>query len=56
MVIKIFNLSTLKLAIIPNKKYLIQYIERETGKYVSNKLTINQLMNYLPIENYCRIK
>lgn len=46
----------MKLAIIPNKKFLIQYIERETGRCVSDKLTINQLVDCLPIEDYYRVK
>lgn len=56
MIIRIFKISTMQLATIPNKSFLIQYIEKEIGKYVPTNLTINKLIEYLPVENYCRVK
>ena len=54
MIIKIFKISTMEMWTMHNKRELVQFIERETYKYVSSTMTIEQLMKYLPVENYCR--
>jgi hypothetical protein len=56
MIIKVFKISTMEMWTVHNKAELIKLIEQETGIYVSNKLSIDQLMRYLPIENYCRVQ
>lgn len=56
MVIKIFKVSTAEMWTLKNKQRLVLFIEQETGRFVSNKLTIDQLVRYLPVENYCRVK
>lgn len=56
MVIKIFKVSTAEMWTLKNKKRLILFVEQETGALVSDKLTINQLIRYLPVEDYCRVK
>ena len=53
---KVFKISTIEMWTVCNKSELIKLIEQETGIYVSDKLTIDQLMKYLPIENYCRVQ
>lgn len=56
MVVKIFKVSTSEMWTLKNKRRLICFIEKETGSLVSEKLTINQLVKYLPVEDYCRVK
>lgn len=56
MIIKIFKVSTAEMWTFKNKQRLILFIEGETGRSVSSKLTINQLIEYLPVEDYCRVK
>jgi hypothetical protein len=56
MIVKIFKVSTAEMWTLRNKKRLVWFIERETGIFVSEKLTINQLIKYLPVEDYCRVK
>ena len=56
MIIKIFKISTAELWTIKNKNKLIDFIEQETGTIAPRKLTIKQLIKYLPVENYCLIK
>lgn len=55
MIIKIFKISTMEMWTVYNKKELVKLIEQETQTHVSDKLTIDQLIKYFPIENYCRI-
>lgn len=56
MIIRVFKISTMEIWTLHNKAELIKLIEQETDMYVSDKLTINQLMKYLPMENYCWVK
>lgn len=56
MITKIFKVSTAEMWTLRNKQRLILFVERETGSLVSNKLTIDQLIKYLPVEDYCRVK
>lgn len=56
MITKIFKVSTKEMWTLQNKKELIYFIEREMNIYVSEKLTIEQLLKYLPKENYCEAK
>ena len=56
MVIKIFKISTKEMWAMSNKDALRDFIEQETGAKLSNQLTITRLIQYLPRENYCRVK
>ena len=56
MIIKVFKISTAEMCTVRDKRALMKFIEKETSSLVSDKLTIEQLMRYLPIEDYCRVK
>ena len=56
MVIKIFKISTKQMWTIGNKASLCEFIYQETGKRPDDKLTIFKLVQYLPKENYYRVK
>ena len=56
MVIKIFKISTKEMFTMKNKKALCDFINQETGVTPDNKMTIFKLIQYLPRENYHRVK
>lgn len=56
MVIKIFKISTKEMWTLKDKKALCQFIRQETGVIPNDKMKIIKLINYLPVENYCRVK
>ena len=56
MIIKVFKISTSEMCTMNDKRELIKFVEKETESYVSDRLTIEQIMRYLPIEDYCRVK
>jgi hypothetical protein len=56
MIIKIFKIETLEMCTIYHKKALIKFIKDELGIYLSSDMTINQLIKYLPVEEYYRVK
>ena len=56
MIIKIFKISTAEMWTLRNKKSLILFVEKETGTFVSEKLKIEQLVKYLPVEDYYWVK
>ena len=56
MTIKIFKISTMEMWTMRGKKALVKFIEQENNAYVPVQLTIDQLMRYLPIEEYHRVK
>lgn len=56
MIIKVFKVSTAEMWIMKNKNALIRFIEGETNNYVPCTLTVKQLIKYLPVEDYCRVK
>ena len=56
MIIKIFKISTAEMWALRNKKSLILFVEKETGTLVSEKLKIEQLVKYLPVEDYYWVK
>ena len=55
MITKIFKIPTQEMWTLRNKQALINFIWQETHRVVSNKLTIKQLVNYLPVDDYCVI-
>ena len=56
MIIKVFKISTMELWTMHNKKELTRFIEQETDNYVLSTMTIEQLIRYLPVEDYCIVK
>ena len=56
MIIKIFKIDTLEMCTIHHKKSLIKFIKDEIGLYLSSEMTIDQLVKYLPVEQYYRVK
>lgn len=56
MIIKFFKISTKEMWTIQNKDALFDFIVQETGTIPDRKLTISQLSQYLPRENYYRVK
>ena len=56
MIVKVFKVSTAEMWTMHDKKALIKFIEQETGQYIPEQLTIEQLIKYLPVEDYCRVK
>ena len=56
MIIKIFKIDTLEMCTIHHKRALIKFIKDEIGLYLSSQMTIGQLIKYLPVERYYRVK
>ena len=56
MIIKIFKIDTLQMCTIRHKKALIKFIKDELGIYLSSEMTIDQLIKYLPVEQYYRVR
>lgn len=56
MIIKIFKVSTKELYTFRNKAELLNFIRSAVGIPVFYNTTIPQLLEYLPKENYCRVK
>ena len=56
MIVKIFKVSTAEMWTLKNKERLLYFIEKETGVVAPDKLTIERLVKYLPVEDYCRVK
>ena len=56
MVIKIFKITTKEMWTIKNKDALCDFIHKETGTKPDSKLTIFKLMQYLPRQDYYRVK
>ena len=56
MIIKIFKVDTLEMCIIRHKRALVKFIKDEIGIYLSENMTVNQLIKYLPVEQYYRMR
>lgn len=56
MIIKIFKVSTQEMWTFYNKKTLRKYVVSNVFCAPRPNATINELINYLPIEDYCRVK
>lgn len=56
MIIKIFKLSTQEMWTFYNKQSLRKYVIQNVLCVPSQYATINDLIEYLPVEDYCRIK
>ena len=56
MKIKVFKISTKEMFTFKNKLEFYYFVKSETNIHVCFNFTINTLMNYLPVENYHRVK
>ena len=56
MVIKIFKVSTKEMWTFRNKDVLRKYIIQNILCVPRPNATINELIKYLPVEDYCRVK
>lgn len=56
MIIKIFKVSTKEMYTFPSKQSFYEYVRLVSGIPLMNNHTIDDLMNYLPVEDYCRLK
>lgn len=55
MVVKIFKVSTKELYTFKNKFELYNFITLTVNRYPSFNVTVNELIKYLPVEDYCRV-
>jgi hypothetical protein len=56
MIIKIFKISTKEMYTFRNKSEFNKFVRIVTNKHPSFRLTIDQLIKYLPVEDYCRAR
>jgi hypothetical protein len=55
MIIRVFKVSTKEMYKFQNKYELYMFVREVTNRYPSYSNTIDQLIGYLPVEDYCRI-
>jgi hypothetical protein len=56
MIIKIFKISTAEMWTFYNKQALREYVISNVLCAPSRYATIDELIQYLPVEDYCRVK
>lgn len=56
MIIKIFKVSTAEMWTFKNKKAFRKYVVSNVLCVPPTNATVNELMRYLPVEDYCRVK
>ena len=56
MIIKVFKITTMEMWTLRHKKGLMEFIEQEVDVILPSSFTINDMIKYLPKENYCRVK
>ena len=56
MVIKIFKVSTTEMWVFANKQAFREYVIHNVLCAPRQNATIDELMRYLPVEDYCRVK
>ncbi len=56
MIIKIFKVSTAEMWTFYNKAALRKYVIQNVLCIPQPNATINELVAYLPVEDYCRVK
>lgn len=56
MIIKVFKVSTKEMWTFYNKKAFREYVVQNVFCIPKYNATINELMGYLPVEDYCRVK
>lgn len=56
MVIKVFKVSTTEMWTFNNKQAFREYVIRSVLCAPKRNATVNELMQYLPRNDYCRVK
>ena len=56
MIIKVFKVSEKAMYTFPNKETFYNYVIQISGCLIPRCTTIKDLMGYLPVEDYCRVK
>lgn len=56
MIIKVFKVSTAEMWTFANKKAFRKYVMSNVLCAPRSNATVDELMKYLPIEDYCRVK
>lgn len=56
MIVRIFKISTAEMWTFYNKQAFREYVIQNILCAPSKSATINELMQYLPVEDYCRVK
>ena len=56
MIIKVFKVSTAEMWTFCNKAAFRKYVISNVLCVPKENATIEELMNYLPVEDYCRVK
>lgn len=56
MIIKIFKISTKEMYTFKNKFELYSFVMATTNRYPSYQLPIDRLVEYLPVEDYYRVR
>ena len=55
MIIRIFKVSTKELYTFQNKYEFYTFVKEVTNKFPGYNNSIDQLVKYLPVEDYCRV-
>ena len=56
MIIKVFKVSTAEMWTFCNKQALRKYVVSNVLCIPKKNATINELIHYLPVEDYCRVR
>ena len=56
MIVKVFKVSTAEMWTFANKQALRQYVVSNILCVPKKNATINELIRYLPVEDYCRVR
>ena len=56
MIIRIFKVSTAQMWTFYNKQALREYVVQNVLCAPKQNATIDELIGYLPVEDYCRVK
>lgn len=55
MIIRVFKVSTKELYTFNNKYEFYVFVKEVTNTFPSYSNSIDQLVKYLPVEDYCRV-
>lgn len=55
MTVKIFKISTKEMYTFKNKYELYSFVKEKTNTFPQFSMTIDQLVRYLPVEDYYRV-
>jgi hypothetical protein len=56
MIVKIFKISTKEMYTFRNKYALHNFVQTSTNRHPSLRSSINELVKYLPVEDYYRVR